>query len=127
MAAGRGGRYLRRMKPAKSKKSPEKAPAETLSAPPARPVPPETAAPSAIPQEKVAERARSIWEERGRPSDQDLDIWLEAERQLGKVGERDPIQPRLDQIEPEDSLKSDVEEELDEETSEGSRRSATSL
>lgn len=35
-----------------------------------------------VSQEAIAVRAREIWVNRGCPSDQDLDIWLEAERQL---------------------------------------------
>ncbi|HEX3729381.1 MAG TPA: DUF2934 domain-containing protein [Opitutaceae bacterium] len=86
---------------------------------------------NAVPQELVAERARTLWEQRGRPSDQDLQIWLEAERQLnaqsGRKQTADPIKPRIDQTEPEESLSSEVEQEMDEETPGGSRRSATSL
>jgi hypothetical protein len=44
------------------------------------PTAPGTAAP--IPTEKIAERARRIWEEQGRPEGRDLEHWLEAERQL---------------------------------------------
>lgn len=107
------------MKSAKSKK---------ISAPPAPPAAVETGHLSAVPQELVAERARSIWEQRGRPADQDLDIWLEAERQLsGKPLVRGDIKGKMDQPEADESLKSDIEDELDEETSGGSRRSATSL
>ena len=32
--------------------------------------------------EKIRQRAYSIWEERGRPQNSDLDIWLEAEREI---------------------------------------------
>ena len=32
--------------------------------------------------EEIAERAREIWEARGQPDGQDLDIWLAAEGQL---------------------------------------------
>jgi hypothetical protein len=106
------------MKPAKTKK--------TESQPPQ----PESAASgqrSPVPQELVAERARALWEERGRPADQDLEIWLEAERQLGAKPVRDPIQPKMDSTEPDDALEGDLEQELDEETSGPSRRSATSL
>lgn len=31
---------------------------------------------------EISERAASIWQERGRPSGQDDEIWLEAEKQL---------------------------------------------
>lgn len=33
-------------------------------------------------REDVAHRAHIIWEERGRPEGHDVEIWLEAERQL---------------------------------------------
>lgn len=108
------------MKPAKSKKTPLP-PAASAAAAPGRF--------SAPPQELVAERARSLWEQRGRPSDQDLEIWLEAERQLGgRPGVKDSLQPQIDQTEPGESLTSEVEHEMDAETSSGApRRSATSL
>jgi hypothetical protein len=35
-----------------------------------------------VPPQAIAERAYSIWEERGRPEGQDLEHWLEAERRL---------------------------------------------
>lgn len=44
----------------------------TGAAPPANPPTPE----------QVAERARSIWIERGSPGGRDLEHWLDAERQL---------------------------------------------
>jgi hypothetical protein len=38
-------------------------------------------------REQIAALAHEIWEERGRPEGSDMDIWLEAERQLeGRVG-----------------------------------------
>ncbi len=36
----------------------------------------------AIPHEQIAERARLIWEQRGRPQGEDERNWKEAERQL---------------------------------------------
>lgn len=33
-------------------------------------------------QQQIAERARAIWEERGRPEGRDLEHWFEAEREL---------------------------------------------
>ena len=38
--------------------------------------------PIALTHEQVSERARAIWKERGCPSGQDEQNWLEAERQL---------------------------------------------
>lgn len=43
--------------------------------------------PSRVPtQEEITTRARQIWQERGCPSDRDLEIWVEAERQLSQSG-----------------------------------------
>lgn len=33
-------------------------------------------------QEEISRRAATLWENYGRPEGRDLDIWLEAERQL---------------------------------------------
>lgn len=49
----------------------------------------------------IAERAYSIWEERGRPEGQDLEHWLEAERRLRR------------QEAPGDETQSDDEREAD--------------
>jgi hypothetical protein len=41
--------------------------------------------PARIPtHEEITERARTLWETRGRPIGQDDEIWLEAEAQLKK-------------------------------------------
>jgi len=32
--------------------------------------------------EKIRQRAYFIWEERGRPQNSDMDIWLQAEQEL---------------------------------------------
>lgn len=37
---------------------------------------------ASISQDKIAERAKSLWESYGCPSGRDTEIWLEAERQL---------------------------------------------
>ena len=31
---------------------------------------------------QISDRARAIWEQAGRPSERDFDIWLQAEREL---------------------------------------------
>lgn len=41
-------------------------------------------------QEQIAARARQIWNARGQPAGQDVEIWLEAEREL-----RAPASPRV--------------------------------
>lgn len=62
--------------------------------------------------DEITERARSIWIERGRPGGQDLEHWLDAERQLrneragraerssgapkGKAVDQDEAERRLD-------------------------------
>jgi hypothetical protein len=45
--------------------------------------------PRPITREQIAALAHAIWQDRGCPQGSDLDIWLEAERQLkGKVTRR---------------------------------------
>jgi hypothetical protein len=41
-------------------------------------------APAALAHDRIAQRAREIWERRGCPQGQDREIWLEAEAQLTK-------------------------------------------
>ncbi len=40
------------------------------------------APPTPIPHDEVAQLAARNWEKLGRPAGRDLDIWLQAERQL---------------------------------------------
>lgn len=42
----------------------------------------------------IAERARFLWEQAGRPEGRDLDFWLEAESQLC----RHAIRPEIDEL-----------------------------
>jgi hypothetical protein len=44
-----------------------------------QPTPP---APAAIPHDLIAARAKTIWQSKGWPADQDVQNWLEAETQL---------------------------------------------
>jgi hypothetical protein len=37
-------------------------------------------------QEEITARARQLWQDRGCPVDRDLEIWVEAERQLSLSG-----------------------------------------
>ncbi len=46
------------------------------------PLPSEQRAQTRPLQSDIAERARQLWESYGRPSGRDVEIWLEAERQL---------------------------------------------
>ncbi len=54
-----------------------------------------------VTREQIAALAHAIWHDRGCPEGSDLDIWLEAERQLknelGEMVERDgiPAQPAV--------------------------------
>lgn len=54
---------------------------------------------------QVAALAHELWLERGRPEGSDIDIWLEAERQLRGLPpghtERDPIPADPERIEPD--------------------------
>jgi hypothetical protein len=64
-------------------------------------------APKPITHEQIAALAHEIWQERGQPEGSDIDIWLEAERQLSGVPaprpsrERDPIPADPDRIDPD--------------------------
>jgi hypothetical protein len=60
------------MKPNKSSGKPGSAPAKPS---------PSQASPD-VTQERIAERARQIWMDRGQPEGKDMEHWLEAERQL---------------------------------------------
>jgi hypothetical protein len=44
---------------------------------------------------RIAERARQLWEEAGRPEGRDMEYWLEAEEELAPLsvaGEEDPME-----------------------------------
>jgi len=41
-------------------------------------------------REEIAKRAEAIWREKGCPKGCDDEIWLEAERQLGRTAAADP-------------------------------------
>lgn len=49
----------------------------------ARNLPPAATTPAASPAVTVAERAYQIWQARGRPNGQDVEHWLQAEREIG--------------------------------------------
>lgn len=42
-----------------------------------------------IAHEEITRRARSLWQERGCPAGRDIEIWLEAERQIGQAAPPD--------------------------------------
>lgn len=85
-----------------------------------------------ITQDAITRRARQIWDERGRPIGQDVEIWLDAERQLAaelaapaRVVSTKPARRR--RAVAADSIKPDeVSERLDD-FGESPRRSATSV
>jgi hypothetical protein len=44
---------------------------------------------------RIAERARQLWEEAGRPEGRDMEYWLQAEEELAPLsvaGEEDPME-----------------------------------
>jgi hypothetical protein len=46
-------------------------------------------------KQRVAERARQLWEEAGRPEGRDMEYWLIAEEELTPLsvaGEEDPLE-----------------------------------
>lgn len=59
-----------------------------------------------ITHQQIAALAYELWQERGSPEGSDIDIWLEAERQLRGLpplrrGEADPIPADPDRIDPD--------------------------
>src|SRR5580698_9003493 len=80
-------------------------------------------APHSVAHDIIAERAQAIWRERGSPLGRDMEIWLEAERQLyarrpaprGAKGVRDAIESVADDFspDPENALKGRVDKELE--------------
>jgi len=58
-------------------------PAPAAPSPAAAKSPPTAPIPASAPtQEEIGRLARDLWQQRGRPQGQDLDIWCEAERRL---------------------------------------------
>lgn len=61
-----------------------------------------------ISQEQIAERAHAIWRDRGQPGGQDLEHWLEAERELRNrgrsPGEGTGDEPSTDEVEADKRL-----------------------
>jgi len=96
---------------------------------------PAPAAPAAdsVGHDLIAERAQSIWRERGSPEGRDMEHWLEAERQLydrrSPSGIRDAMEPAAADFspDPDNALKSRVDKMLDRVGGPAPQRSATSL
>lgn len=84
---------------------------------------------------QIAALAHELWVEHGEPRGSDIDIWLEAERQLaghgagGEPSAVDPIPAELDSTEPDSdpALETEVEEELRRFGSRSGQRSPTSF
>jgi hypothetical protein len=86
-----------------------------------------------VTQEQIAALAHELWLAQGSPSGSDLDIWLEAERQLQGQPPRplhrgpipaDPSRPAADE---DPALASDIDRELRDIGARPGQRSPTSL
>ena len=65
--------------------------------------------------DKIAERAYEIWNDRGCPEGTDMEIWLEAERQLSESPAQDPKperQPFAERAKEETAAESVVEYQI---------------
>jgi hypothetical protein len=94
-----------------------------LSVPPApAPILPPT-------REQIQALAHAIWLDRGRPESCDVEIWLEAERQL--CGKNTVIPPTLnvssESVDPDTAEAGRIERELDRIVNPPEQRSPTSL
>src|SRR4051794_30869406 len=83
-------------------------------------------------QEQIAALAHELWLAQGQPTGSDVDIWLEAERQLKGLPprmDRDPIPADVDRVTPDEdpALNPEPDRELDDVLSRARRRSPTSL
>jgi hypothetical protein len=90
-----------------------------------RAVPPAT-------REQIAALAHEIWRERGCPAGSDVDIWLEAERQLNGGApprnlEVDPIPADPGNPDVDPAIEPEEDAELDDIATRSPRRSPTSL
>ena len=72
---------------------------------------PSSSTPRPVTQEQIAALAHEIWRERGSPEGSDIDIWLEAERQLnGMPLRQSPPKGKRDGI-PADPERIDTDED----------------
>jgi hypothetical protein len=98
-----------------------------------RSVRPLNRSPKPVTQEQIAALAYELWVAQGRPQGSDIDIWLEAERQLAGAPprplERDPIPADPDRPDADEdvALTDDVDREIQDIASPPQRRSPTSL
>src|SRR5690606_3816330 len=108
------------MKSKKSSRPTAAAPASPLSHPSAVPPPPPT-------REQVQALAHAIWTDRGCPDGSDVEIWLEAERQLsGRAGVVPPGQGG-ESRDPDRSDAARIHREMDRVVGTPEQRSPTSL
>jgi hypothetical protein len=93
-----------------------------------------SAAPSTIPtppptREQIQALAHAIWIDRGRPEGCDVEIWLEAERQL--CGRNTAVPPAADvsgeSVDPDTAEARRIDREMDRIVSPPEQRSPTSL
>jgi hypothetical protein len=82
--------------------------------------------------EQIAALAHEIWQERGCPAGSDVDIWLEAERQLHgsaplRNTEADPIPADPGNPDVDPAMEPEGDAELDNIATRSTRRSPTSL
>ena len=95
-----------------------------------RPIPPpaETGTPPPT-REQIQALAHAIWTDRGYPQGCDVEIWLEAERQLGAVHATPPGQlaPEGESVDPDRSDAARVDQKLERIVTNPPPRSPTSL
>lgn len=78
-------------------------------------------------QEEITARARQIWQDRGCPSDRDLEIWVEAERQLSSSGRASSGLPVSRDTEDDVEEAEKVQDRIDTAAAPAPDRSPTSL
>lgn len=73
-------------------------------------------------RDQIQALAHALWVDRGSPVGRDIEIWLEAERQLGKATLSED-----ERVDPETSKAGRIDRELDRIVSPPEQRSATAL
>jgi hypothetical protein len=103
----------------------------TPSLNPVSPVPSEAPPPRPPTREQVQALAHAIWTDRGCPEGGDVEIWLEAERQLcaqaGVAAPENKIAAPGESVDPDRSEAARIDRELDRFVSPPEHRSPTSL
>jgi hypothetical protein len=87
--------------------------------------------PKLFTHEEISERARQVWEARGRPDGQDDSIWFEAEKELRRnelnATEESRFANKDEILDVDGDPADDIDRRLDEMASPKKDRSATSL